>query len=77
MDDIANNSDKYQSIQININQYDSLREFKIGEMCGYIPDYLAKITNMNLDEFTTTRIKGLISIYSDMNSYLQNVTSKV
>jgi hypothetical protein len=30
-----------------------------------------------LEEFTTTRIKGLISLYNDMNNYLQDVMSKV
>ena len=35
--------------------------------------YTDKIINMQLDEFTTSRIKGIISIYKDINKYLSSI----
>lgn len=80
------NSDKNKSIQKNINNMKILKKniidnrnttetTKVGLLCGYIEDYIIKINNMKLDEFTNTRIKGLKKIYSDMLSYYQNIYS--
>ena len=62
---------------LNINQYQSLMLSKIGQLCGHIDNYNDKINNTNLEEFTTTRIKGLIQLYNNMNSYLNDIISKV
>ena len=77
MDTISIDYDKYQTIMPNIQQYQTLMDSKMGQLCGHITDYSSKINNNNLEEFTTTRIKGLIALYNDMNNYLQNVMSKV
>ena len=50
---------------------------QIGQLCGHIENYLDKIANSNLEEFTTTRVKGLIEIYNSMNDYLNDIISKV
>ena len=76
-DKIINNYEKFEPVMLNINQYQSLMLSKIGQLCGHIDNYNDKISNSNLEEFTTTRVKGLIEIYNNMNSYLNDVTSKV
>ena len=77
MDKLSNDYDKYQSILPNISQYQTLMDSKIGQLCGHINDYNSKISDGNLEEFTTTRIKGLVELFNDMNSYLQNVMGKI
>jgi len=77
-DKININTEKYQPIIQNINQYDALKDNKIGQVCGHIKgDYLQKIKDTNLDEFTTSRIKTLTKIYSEMNNYIIDVINKV
>ena len=77
MDTLSADNDKYQAIMPNIQQYQTLMDNKMGQLCGHISNYSSKINSNNLEEFTTTRIKGLISLYNDMNNYLQDVMSKV
>ena len=74
---LSEDYDKYQAILPNIQQYQTLMDNKMGQLCGHISNYNSKINSNNLEEFTTTRIKGLISLYNDMNNYLQDVMSKV
>jgi hypothetical protein len=50
---------------------------KVSQLCGYIPNYADKIKNMQLDEFTTMRIKGMKKLYGDMVIYLQNIVNSV
>jgi hypothetical protein len=45
---------------------------KVGQLCGHIDNYMTKINDMNLEEFTTSRIKGLVSVYKEINGYLEN-----
>ena len=45
----------------------------MGELCGHIPDYFEKIKKMDLDEFTTSRILGIIQIYKEINISLDNI----
>ena len=42
-----------------------------------IANYMTKINNMQLDECTTSRIKGLKQIYGDMVKYLNTVNNSV
>ena len=77
LDKIIDNYEKFEPVMLNIKQYQSLMDSKIGQLCGHIDNYNDKISNSNLEEFTTTRIKGLIELYNNMNSYLNDVTSKV
>jgi hypothetical protein len=74
---IVNDYEKFEPVMLNINQYQSLLTSKIGQLCGHIENYLDKIANSNLEEFTTTRIKGLVELYNNMNDYLNDVISKV
>jgi len=75
-ENINNNSEKFEKVILNINQYQKLMLSKIGQLCGHIDNYNDKISNSNLEEFTTTRIKGLVELYINMNSYLNDITSK-
>jgi hypothetical protein len=77
IDEIANNNDKYNSILTNIRNYEDLMMIKIGELCGHVENYNNKINDMNMEEFTTSRIKGLIQIYKDTNLYLKSIVSTV
>ena len=47
--------------------------FKLGEVCGHISDYQNKINKMNLEEFTTTRLKQMVKLYADMCIYLEKI----
>lgn len=74
-DDIASDPDKYIKVMPNIRQYQSLMDSQIGQVCGHIDDYQTKINNLNLEEFTTSRIKQLLSFYTQMNLYFEKVFS--
>lgn len=50
---------------------------KVGNFCGYIDNYPAKIHNMELDEFTPTRLKGLTKIYDGAVRYLIDINSGI
>jgi hypothetical protein len=45
----------------------------MGQLCGHIPNYMEKIHSMDTTEFTTSRIKGLIGIYKEVNSNLSKI----
>ena len=68
---------KYDKVMKNVRLTEDLMFNKVGYLCGYIQNYMKKINTMQLDEFTTTRIKGLIKIYDDMVKYLNVVNSGV
>lgn len=73
IDDISTDYKKYSSQISIIRNYEDLAMKKMGMLCGYIPDYMNKIHNMDMEEFTTNRIKGLITIYKEVNGYLGNI----
>ena len=66
-DEISTDSSKYESVATNIRNYQSYMDSQVGQLCGYIDNYQTKINNMDLEQFTTTRLKGLIKIYNNMN----------
>ena len=74
---IIDEYEKVESVMLNVNQRIDIMNTQIGQLCGHIENYLDKIANSNLEEFTTTRVKGLIEIYNSMNEYLSDVISKV
>lgn len=76
IDIITNNYDKYSSQIITIRAYEDLSMKKIGQLCGHISNYMDKVHNLELDEFTTNRIKGLISIYKEINDLLNNIVNQ-
>lgn len=45
---------------------------KLGQLCGHVKDFKDKILSGNLKEITTSRIKGLMDIFKESNSNLQN-----
>ena len=47
--------------------------YKVGQICNHIDNYIVKIQNGNLAEFTTSRIKNLISLYTAANIYLKKI----
>ena len=73
IDIIKNNGTKYQSQMQMITTYEDISIKKFGQLCGHISNYMDKIHNADLDEFTTSRIKGIISIYKDINKYLSSI----
>ena len=73
IDDISKDYNKYLSQLPIIRNYEDLSMKKMGMLCGYIPDYMNKIHNMDMEEFTTNRIKGLITIYKEVNGYLGDI----
>lgn len=68
---------KYTTVMPNVRQMEDLMFNKVGQLCGYITNYMTKINTMQLDEFTTSRIKGLKKIYGDMVIYLNTVNNSV
>ena len=76
-DEIASDSKKYISVMPNIRQYETLMDSQIGQLCGHIDDYQTKIIDLNLEEFTSSRIKQLKLIYSQMNEYFTSLMGTV
>jgi len=65
--------ENYQSQIEIIRNYEELAQRKMGELCGHIPNYMEKIYNMDMTEITTSRIKGLISVYQEVNENLAKI----
>jgi hypothetical protein len=75
IDTIQTHMEKYQSQIATIRNYEDLAQRKIGELCGHIPNYMEKIHNMDMTEITTSRVKGLIGIYREVNGNLAKIIS--
>ena len=73
IDIIKNDGNKYQSQIQMLTTYEDISIKKFGQLCGHITNYMDKIHNADLDEFTTSRIQGLISIYKDINKYISSI----
>jgi hypothetical protein len=73
IDTIQTQMDKYQSQIEIIRNYEDLAQRKMGQLCGHIPNYMEKIHNMDMTEITTSRIKGLIGIYREVNGYILKI----
>lgn len=75
IDTIQTHMEKYQSQLEIIRGYEDLAQRKMGQLCGHIPNYMEKIHNMDMTEITTSRVKGLIRIYREVNGYLAKVVN--
>lgn len=75
-DDISKDAKLYSSIIQSVNQYDNIMTLKIGQICGHIDNYMSKIADMDLDEITTSRLKTIIQIYEEANTFLTNTIGK-
>jgi hypothetical protein len=73
----SDTNDKYKSVMQNITQYENFLYTQIGQICGHIEDYQSKINDLNLEEFTTSRIKQVTKLYSQMNKYFIEVNKSV
>ena len=73
IDTITNDYNRFQSQIANIKNYEDMAERKMGMLCGGIKNYMEKIHNLEMDEFTIHRVAGLINIYKEINSYLENI----
>lgn len=73
IDIFASNYEIYKSQVINIRQIEEVGMRKMGQLCGHISDYMNKIHEMNLDEFSDSRLQGLINIYKEVNEQLQAI----
>jgi len=76
-DKMASNPNKYSTVMPNVMQYETLMNSQIGQLCGHIENYSQKIVDLNLEEFTTSRIQQLIKIYTQMNLYFRKIFSNV
>ena len=52
---------------------EDLKKIKIGEVCSHISDYENKLEQMNLDEFTTSRLKSVAKIYYNILPNLKTI----
>ena len=75
-DDIAKDVKLYTTVIQSVKQYDNVLTLKIGQICGHIDNYMSKIADMDLEQFTTSRIKTLIQIYEEANAFLTTTISK-
>jgi hypothetical protein len=73
LDTFATNSDKYKSQLKIIRAYEDIIIRKMGELCGHIQNYIEKIQNMDMEEITTSRVKGLTSIYKETNNNFNEI----
>lgn len=73
IDIISTDNNKFQNQMEIIKQYEDIAIKKIGLICGHIPNYMDKVHDLDLEEFTTIRINGLIKIYSDTNQMLKSL----
>lgn len=73
IDTIQTHMEQYQSQIEIIRNYEDLAQRKMGQLCGHIPNYMEKIHNMDMTEITTSRVKGLIGIYREVNGYLARI----
>jgi uncharacterized protein YjcR len=73
IDTIQTQMEKYQSQIEIIRNYEDLAQRKMGQLCGHIPNYMEKIHNMDMTEITTSRVKGLIGIYREVNGYIAKI----
>ena len=71
-DEISLDTDKYKAIAIAITQYNNLLFSQIGQLCGHINNYTVKLEEMNLEEFTTSRIQSLIQYYTNIVQSISN-----
>jgi hypothetical protein len=73
IDDITSDYNRFQSQIASIKNYEDLAERKMGMLCGGIKNYLEKIQNLDMEEFTINRVKGLTEIYREINGYLSDI----
>lgn len=76
-DEMSLDPDKYKSIAIAIKQYNDLITSQIGQLCGHITNYTIKLEDMNLEEFTTSRIKSIIQYYTNIVQAISNAMNSV
>lgn len=77
VDILSNNYEKYKSQAQYFRQQDDNSLRKIGQIIGHIPNYMDKLHNMNLDDITESRIKGLITVYKEANSNMEKIINSV
>jgi hypothetical protein len=73
IDDITNDYNRFHSQLATIKNYEDLAERKMGMIAGNIENYMDKIHNLDMEEFTIHRINGLINIYKEVNKFLEDI----
>jgi hypothetical protein len=58
-DEINSNTEKYEKILTSYNQFNYFLEYEVGILCSHIEDNWEKLNDMNLEEFTASRIKSI------------------
>ena len=71
--EIQEGIDSSENLLNVLRNYLLILDYKVGQICGHIDNYLVKLDNGNLDEFTTSRIKSLKLLYTDANIYLKKI----
>ena len=64
---------KTAALTKQMTNLEDLKKIKIGEVCSHISDYENKLEQMNLDEFTTSRLKSVLNIYIKFISNLKTI----
>ena len=70
-------SRKYTSILPNMQMQVELLYSKMGQLCGHISNYKEKIVKGDFEEITTSRLRGLIQIFTDANNNIQSLINRV
>jgi len=76
-DEMSLDPDKYKKIALAIKQYNDLLTAQIGQLCSHISNYTVKLDDMNLEEFTTSRIKSMIQYYTNIIKAIINAMNTV
>ena len=77
IDLMKTNPDKYQPIQQSIYQYEQALNLSLGMLVGHIQNWNDKLQQMNLEEFTTTRVEQLIAIYIIFNLLYTDIFNSI
>lgn len=76
LSEFKSNPTEYCTSWESVMNYQDLCLNKIGKHVGHIENYYTKIENMELEEFTKSRLKIIIEEYEKLNNYIQANCSK-
>ena len=76
-DEINSNTKKYKEIEKSYNQFQNSLKYEVGIICSHIDDNWGKLNDMNLEEFTTSRITQITDKYIVIIAELTILTRSV
>lgn len=76
--DIRNeNPDKYQTIWSTVRQNEDLLNLELGKIVGHIKNWQKKLMNMDLEQFSTSRLESMYFIYEKTNKFYNTAFANV